>query len=54
MKKALFALVALNAALAVGLGWKILPTHAAGGLGGATPVVNGDVNGDGKIDLSDR
>jgi hypothetical protein len=33
------------------LSWNELPAHAAGGVG--VPAGNGDVNGDGKIDLSD-
>src|SRR6266511_2468776 len=53
MKKVLAISIAFNAAFVVlaVLGWKEVSVHAAGG--GGTPVGNGDVNGDGRIDLSD-
>lgn len=51
MKRMLAISLALNAVLVVGLGWKELTAHAAGG--GGLPAGNGDVNGDGKYDVSD-
>jgi hypothetical protein len=51
MKKILAVSVLLNAALVVGVSRKELTAHAAGG--GGVPVGNGDVNGDGTIDISD-
>lgn len=55
MKKSLAISLLLNMVLALGLGltWKALTAHAAGGHGGGVPVENGDVNGDGTIDISD-
>jgi hypothetical protein len=53
VKKVLAISLALNGAFVVlaVLGWKEFTVHAAGG--GGTPKGNGDVNGDGAIDLSD-
>ena len=55
MKKPLAISVAMNLALMIGLGlsWKALTAHAATGKGGAVPARNGDVNGDGKLDIAD-
>jgi uncharacterized protein DUF1566 len=50
MKKILAISLVMNAALAAGLSWKQLSAQAAGG---GVPIANGDVNGDGSIDLSD-
>jgi hypothetical protein len=54
VKKLLAISVLLNLAFVVGMGlsWKELIAHAGGG-GGGVPVGNGDVNGDGRIDISD-
>ena len=54
MKKILAFSVLMNVALvvALGLSWKALNAHAAVG-GDGIPVGNGDVNGDGAIDISD-
>ncbi len=53
MKKVLAISLVLNGAFVVlaGLCWRELTAHAAGG--GGTPKGNGDVNGDGEIDISD-
>ena len=53
MKKLLAVSIALNAAFvtAASLCWKGLAAHAASG--GIAPAGNGDVNADGKIDVSD-
>src|SRR5262245_53844028 len=54
MKKLLAVSVLLNLAFVVGLGlsWKALSADAPE-RGGGVPVGNGDVNGDGTINLSD-
>ncbi len=51
MKKILAVSLLANAALLACFSWKELVVHAAGG--GGVPLGNGDVNGDGAIDISD-
>jgi hypothetical protein len=51
MRRVLLVSVLLNVALGVGLCWKGLIAHAGGG--GKAPIGNGDVNGDGTVDISD-
>ncbi len=51
MKKILAVSVLLSVGFVAGVSWKELTAHAAGG--GGTSNGNGDVNGDGKIDISD-
>lgn len=51
MKKLLAISLALNAAFVVWISLKELTVHAAGGRG--TPIGNGDVNGDGTLDIAD-
>jgi uncharacterized protein DUF1566 len=51
MKKLFTLSLLLNAAFLVVISWKELVVHAAGS--GRVPIGNGDVNGDGQIDISD-
>jgi hypothetical protein len=55
LKKFLSISVLMNVALVavLGLSWNALTAQAAGGRGGGVPAGNGDVNGDGAIDISD-
>jgi hypothetical protein len=53
MKNVLCLGLFLNAALLAGLLWKQAPAEGEGGGAGNAPVGNGDINGDGRIDISD-